>query len=106
MNVNQFIPTNYLNAISNLDSSTSSTDNNGNSNGGLDFGAILSQKLGEVNDQQVNADNLTTNFLEGGNTSVDQVMLGTQEANLSLDMAVQVRNKIVDAYQELNKMQV
>jgi flagellar hook-basal body complex protein FliE len=33
-------------------------------------------------------------------------MLSTEEARLSLDLAVQIRNKVMDAYQELNKMQI
>lgn len=108
MNVNQFIPTN---AISKLDSMVGSNTNinssvNTDNNGGLDFSSILKDKLDEVNSKQVSADNITNQFISGDNVDVHQVMLSTQEAQMSLQLAVQMRNKIVEAYQELNRTQV
>lgn len=103
MNINQFIPTSSV--LSNS-SSIGSSGNASTTGGSVDFSSILKDKLGEVNDQQVSADDLTTQFIQGKDVDVHQVMLATSEAQMSLDMAVQVRNKIVEAYQELNKMQV
>lgn len=106
MNINEFIPNNsILNSMINTNNITG-TSSDAASSGDIDFGTILKDKLSAVNDQQVNANDLTTQFVEGGDVSVDQVMLGSEEAKMSLQMAVQVRNKIVDAYQELNKLQV
>lgn len=106
MNISEFIPSNsILNNMINTDNSNNSSSDNV-SGSGLDFGTILKDKLSEVNDKQLNADDLSTQFIEGGDVSVDQVMLGAEEAKMSLQMAVQVRNKIVDAYQELNRMQI
>lgn len=45
-------------------------------------------------------------YIQGDNTDIHNVMLSTEEAKMSLELAVQVRNKIVDAYQELNRMQL
>lgn len=103
MNINQFIPTSSV--LSNS-SSIGSSGNASTTGGSVDFSSILKEKLGEVNDKQVSADDLTTQFIQGKDVDVHQVMLATSEAQMSLDMAVQVRNKIVEAYQELNKMQV
>ena len=109
MNVNQYIPSSSITSTSQLGSTLGLTDNSKadqSTSGSLDFASVLSDKLNDVNNKQVNADNLTTQYIQGGDVGIDQVMLGTEEAKMSLQMAVQVRNKILDAYQELNKMQV
>lgn len=107
MNISEFIPNNSVlasmtaaDSINNTDSDTAASDS------GINFGSILKDKLAQVNEKQVNANDLTTQFIQGGDVSVDQVMLGSEEAKMSLQMAVQVRNKIVEAYQELNKIQI
>lgn len=103
MNINQFIPS--TSSISNLLGTTSSSNTQDTSNG-TDFASVLKDKLNQVNDQQLNSDSLSNQFIQGGDVTVDQVMLGAEEAKMSLQMAVQVRNKLVDAYQELSKTQV
>lgn len=105
MNISQFIPTNGIYTNSN-DASVSSSDGSNAQNGSVDFSSILKEKLDDVNSQQVAANNTTNQFIEGKDVDIHQVMLSTSEAQMSLNMAVQVRNKIVEAYQELNKMQV
>jgi len=66
----------------------------------------LEEKLSEVNDKQIEADNLTQKFIKGEEDDVHKVMLSTQEAKLSLELAVQIRNKLVEAYQEFNRMSI
>ncbi len=66
----------------------------------------LKEKLNEVNDKQIEADNLTQKFIKGEEEDVHKVMLSTEEAKLSLELAVQIRNKLVDAYDEFNRMQI
>ncbi|MDP4177066.1 MAG: flagellar hook-basal body complex protein FliE [Bacillota bacterium] len=70
------------------------------------FGDILKDKIGAVNDQQINAENVTESFVKGDDTDIHNVMLATSEATMSLQLAIQIRNKFIDAYQELNRMQV
>lgn len=72
-------------------------------NGFLD---TLKEKLNEVNDQQIEADNLTQKFIKGEEDDIHKVMLSAEEAKLSLELAVQIRNKLVDAYGEFNRMQI
>ncbi|HEY8889993.1 MAG TPA: flagellar hook-basal body complex protein FliE [Clostridium sp.] len=80
------------------------TDNSSaNSTSFLD---TLKEKLDGVNDKQIAADDITQKFIKGDETDVQKVMLATQEAKLSLDLAVQIRNKLVDAYDAFNKMQI
>jgi flagellar hook-basal body complex protein FliE len=66
----------------------------------------LKEKLNEVNEQQIGADNLTQKFIKGEEDDIHKVMLATEEAKLSLELAVQIRNKLVDAYGEFNRMQI
>jgi len=73
---------------------------------GLSFADTLKEKLDEVNNDQLNADSVTEAFIKGDNVDVHQVMIAATEAQQSLQMAVQVRNKLMDAFQEINRMQL
>jgi len=73
---------------------------------GSSFFDTLKEKLNEVNDKQIEADTLTQKFIKGEEEDVHKVMLATEEAKLSLELAVQIRNKLVDAYKEFNSMQI
>jgi flagellar hook-basal body complex protein FliE len=70
------------------------------------FEDLLSSQINKLNDSQVQADNLIQDFAAGKTDDLHQVMIASQEASLSLELAVQIRNKIVDSYKELNNMQL
>ncbi|AYD40686.1 flagellar hook-basal body complex protein FliE [Clostridium fermenticellae] len=70
------------------------------------FGDFLKEKLDEVNSKQLDADNTTQSFIDGDDVDIHKVMLDTEEAEMSLELAVQVRNKLLDAYQEINRTQL
>lgn len=72
----------------------------------LSFGDMLKNELNKVNDIQLNAEQATQDLLTGKATDIHQVMIATEEARLSLELAVQIRNKLVDAYQEISRMQI
>lgn len=71
-----------------------------------DFSKIFKEELGKVNQLQVKADQATQEFIIGESQDIHSVMLATEEAKLALEMAVQVRNKLIEAYQEINRMQL
>ena len=73
---------------------------------GVSFADTLKEKLDGVNADQIEADAVTEAFLKGDNVDVHEVMIATEEAKQSLQMAVQVRNKLVEAFQEINRMQL
>jgi flagellar hook-basal body complex protein FliE len=54
----------------------------------------------------VQADSLTKKVLLGDTDQLHQSVIAMQEASVSLSLMVQVRNKLVDSYQELMRMQV
>lgn len=71
------------------------------------FTDVLKQAVNAVNDQQQQADNLATAFQQGDpNVQMSQVMMSLQKANVSFQAMVEVRNKLVSAYQEIMNMQV
>jgi len=70
------------------------------------FAALLKEKLAEANSLQQQADALTQQYLAGKVEDVHQVMLALEQANLSLQLMVQVRNKAIEAYQEISRMQI
>lgn len=101
MKINSFIPNEQI-----FNTSNDNKNSKVNETGGSDFFKILKDKLNEVNEQQVNADEMTTKMIQGEDVEVHDVMLAAAEAQTSLQLAVQVRNKIVEAIQEINRMQI
>ncbi len=73
---------------------------------GQSFTDMLTSELGKVNDAQIKSDGLMADFASGGETDLHQVMIAAEEARLSMEMAVQIRNKMIEAYKELNSMQM
>ncbi|MEO7385626.1 MAG: flagellar hook-basal body complex protein FliE [Gammaproteobacteria bacterium] len=73
--------------------------------GGNNFSQVLQQSITKVNEQQATANNLITDFQTGtGSASVAEVMISMQKASLSFTAMTQVRNKLIDAYQEIMNM--
>lgn len=81
---------------------------NGSAGGGTgSFATLLRQSIGEVEASQRQADQLSTGFEQGKpGASLPQVMIAVEKANLTFDGMVQVRNKLVDAYNQVMDMQV
>ena len=57
----------------------------------------MKNSLDKLNEKQIEADNITNEFIAGGDVEVHEMMLSMEEAKMSLQLAIQVRNKIVDA---------
>lgn len=72
-----------------------------------DFAAMLKSAVDEVNSTQMDAKQLTRQFEAGDpDVNLQDVVLSLQKASLSFQTMVQVRNKLVSAYQEIMNMQV
>jgi flagellar hook-basal body complex protein FliE len=74
--------------------------------GGPSFDAVLEDSLRQVQQLQHDADRAITALASGGATSLHETMLAVEQADLSFRLMMQVRNKIVEAYQEVLRMQV
>jgi flagellar hook-basal body complex protein FliE len=70
------------------------------------FGSVLADAIGRVNQAQQNSQSSIDKFLSGEDEEVHKVALATQQASLSFDLFLQVRNKVVSAYQEVMRMQM
>jgi flagellar hook-basal body complex protein FliE len=74
--------------------------------GGGVFKALFQNSIARVENDRVAAQDSIDRFLSGEGEEIHKVALATQKAELSFDMFVQVRNKVVNAYQEIMRMQI
>jgi len=70
------------------------------------FGSILDRVVGEVNTKMEAGDADQAKLLSGESTNLHQAMISIQEASVAFSLMVEVRNKMVDSYQELMRMQM
>ena len=73
---------------------------------GTSFSNVLSDAISKVNDSEVNANNKIESLIKGEDVEMHEVMLAMQESVLSLQALIEVRNKTVEAYQEISKLQL
>ena len=75
--------------------------------GGGDFASLVQQSLASVNATQAQADTAAHQYQLGQNdVSLEDAMISMQKANISFQTTVQVRNKLVTAYNDVMNMQV
>lgn len=70
------------------------------------FSSILKSTIGSIQSAQNNADSAVQQFLTGENDDLHTTVLATQRADMAFELGLQVRNKVVSAYQEIMKMQL
>lgn len=70
------------------------------------FADSLKQAIDQVNKSQVESDKMTEALANGGNVELHDVMISAQKASVTMTLAVEVRNKAIEAYQEMMRMQV
>ncbi len=74
--------------------------------GGSSFSDMLKSSIGKVNEMQTQADTAIGELVAGRTKNIHETMLAIERADTSLKLAMQVRNKILDAYREIMRMQV
>lgn len=70
------------------------------------FGQILKNSLGQVNQLQTDAEKTAQTYAVGGPVELHQVMIATERAELAMELTMQIRNKLIQAYQEISRMGV
>jgi len=70
------------------------------------FGDMLKQAVTEINQLQNSADKAITGVQLGQSSSIHEAMIALEKADISFRAMMQVRNKILEAYQEIMRMQV
>jgi len=74
-------------------------------NGGVSFGDVLKNAVQGVNQVNDSATAQVNSLLQGGGGDVNSVMIAVEKADVAFQLMMQVRNKIVSAYQDIEKMQ-
>ncbi len=102
-NVNN-INNNIINSI------TNSTNQNNNLNKIKDtddtFLNMLKEDINKVNDQKLKADKLVRELAAGQNDNIAGTMIALEKADISMKLLIQVRNKVINAYQEIMRIQL
>jgi len=73
---------------------------------GKDFKSVLLDSLNEVNRLQSEADQQVQRLLTGQTENVTEVLAAVNKAGIAFDLLMQIRNKLTDAYQEIQQMRV
>jgi flagellar hook-basal body complex protein FliE len=73
---------------------------------GVDFGSALKDAVGALDQLGAKADASSLALAKGNPIDIHEVMLNNEQASLGFSMALQVRNKLTDAYAEVMRMSV
>ena len=71
-----------------------------------DFKKILENAINKVNDTVGNAEKLSNDFATGKTSDIHHVIIAAEKADIMLQLTTEVRNKIVEAYREIMRMQI
>lgn len=93
--------TNLGQAIQQPLSKSKATEGNGD-----DFAKSLMDALKDVNQSQLDAKNLGNQFMAGQPVEPQDLMIAMEKASTAMQLTMQVRNKVLEAYQEIARMQV
>jgi flagellar hook-basal body complex protein FliE len=85
---------------------TTAVKTNTSSGTGANFSDILTDALQNAIQQEASDKINTAQLLTGENTEIHDAMIQAQKAELALNLTIQIRNKVLDAYKEIMQMQV
>lgn len=72
----------------------------------VNFGDVLKEYIDDTNLKSVESSEATSKFARGDDINIDEVMIKGEEASLSLQFLTQTRDKLVEGYKELTRMQL
>lgn len=73
---------------------------------GQSFSSLLNDSLAKLSEQQAAVDAINEQFVKGEVADTHQVMIAAEKASLGLELTVQIRNKVIEAYQDIMRMQI
>ena len=79
---------------------------NGPESGGSDFGQMLMDAIKDVNQTQVKSTGLQNDFMAGRPVEYHDLMIAMEKASTAMQLTLQVRNKMLEAFQEINRINV
>lgn len=80
--------------------------NNDDGTKGVSFGEFLNSAIQQVNSMQLESEKLNEALALGKTDNIHQVMIASEKADMALQFTMQVRNKVMDAYQEIMRMPI
>ncbi len=93
-------PVNEVSLINPLESKYGIAENNNS------FASLLKNKIEEVNNLQLKADEITQDFITGKTDNIHQVMIAGTKAEIAMNLTLAMQNKVIDAYKEIMRIQV
>ena len=72
---------------------------------GANFANVISEAINEVNNQVVESDNMIENLLTGKSRNVHETMVAVEKADISMKLMMSIRNKALEAYNTVMRMQ-
>jgi len=97
--------THALNGLSSAGAQTSAASTIGSGSAASPFSDLLTDSVGQVNQLEEQAHTAISGLMTGSGVDVHQAMIATQKANMAFELALAVRNKAVQAYQQVIGMQ-
>ena len=88
-------------SISPIDKNNKTVDQNIKS-----FSSLFKQSIDEVNNLQLESDQITEDFALGKIDNIHEVTIAAEKARTALNLTVAIQNKVMDAYNELMRMQI
>jgi len=70
------------------------------------FKDLLKKAVGDLNASQIGANDAIQNLATGGEDNLHDVIIAMEKANMTLQYAIQIRNKVLEAYQSVIQMQI
>ncbi len=70
------------------------------------FADILKENINKANQLKNEADSLTNDFVAGKTDNIHEVMIAAQKSEIAISFVTEVRNRLVEAYQEFSRMQL
>lgn len=103
----KMVPTSALDRVAATAFGSSTSKSGDAAKTGSDFASLVQQSLAQVNATQTQAQSMTHQYQLGQNdVSLEDAMISMQKANISFQTTVQVRNKLVTAYNDIMNMQL
>ena len=96
----------FNNKFQNVGSNKSGDKNKEESVNSVGFGDVLKEYMNDTNDKMLKASATTTSFIKGEDVNIDEVMINGQEASLSLQFLTQTRDKLLEGYNQLSRLQL
>jgi flagellar hook-basal body complex protein FliE len=95
-----------LSSVGDLTGASAGVNPAGGHGSGGGFLSSLKDAIAQVNEVQLDASQAVDKFVSGDSDNVHQMMMALQKADVSFQLMMQVRNKLVSAYEEIQRMQM